>query len=98
MNRLKRLLGVESPACDNLVREAALKATAILVRKYVDIGENLSHATDVSRKLPRHRIRHGWASSSLGDVASVHIRIRVHIGNEDPATTCGCCEMSFPLH
>ena len=34
-NRLKRLLGVESPACDNLVREAALKSTAVLVRKYV---------------------------------------------------------------
>ncbi|EPS96826.1 hypothetical protein FOMPIDRAFT_1052946 [Fomitopsis schrenkii] len=41
-NRLKRLLGVESPACDNLVREAALKSTAILVRNFPDIALDMA--------------------------------------------------------
>ncbi|CCM00003.1 uncharacterized protein FIBRA_02028 [Fibroporia radiculosa] len=41
-NRLKLLLGVESSMCDNLVREAALKSTAILVRNFPEIAMEMA--------------------------------------------------------
>ncbi|KAH9930753.1 atypical/PIKK/PI4K protein kinase [Fomitopsis serialis] len=41
-NRLRRLLGIESPACDNMVREAALKSTAILVRNFPEIALDMA--------------------------------------------------------
>ncbi|KAH9843165.1 atypical/PIKK/PI4K protein kinase [Rhodofomes roseus] len=41
-NRLRRLLGIESPACDNMVREAALKSIAILVRNFPEIALDMA--------------------------------------------------------
>ncbi|KAI0934808.1 hypothetical protein AcW1_006214 [Taiwanofungus camphoratus] len=41
-SRLKLLLSIESPMCDNLVREAALKSTAILVRNFPEIALDMA--------------------------------------------------------
>lgn len=41
-SRLKLLLGIDSPMCDNLVREAALKSTAILVRNFPEIASEMA--------------------------------------------------------
>ncbi|KZT09606.1 atypical/PIKK/PI4K protein kinase [Laetiporus sulphureus 93-53] len=41
-SRLKVLLGIESPMIDNMVREAALTSTAILVRNFPDIALDMA--------------------------------------------------------
>ncbi|PCH37888.1 atypical/PIKK/PI4K protein kinase [Wolfiporia cocos MD-104 SS10] len=41
-SRLKLLLGIDSPMCDNMVREAALKSTAILVRNFPEIALDMA--------------------------------------------------------
>ncbi|KAH9952080.1 atypical/PIKK/PI4K protein kinase [Amylocystis lapponica] len=40
--RLKLILSIESPIDDNLVRESALKATAVLVRNFPDIAHEMA--------------------------------------------------------
>lgn len=65
--QLLRLLSEEPPVYENLVQEAALKATTVVAQRYFNCNCNRKIGGQVDRvhQLPRNRFYHGCSSTPL---------------------------------
>ena len=97
-DRLKLLLSSESPIFDNMVQEAALKSTAILVRRYVCSSLHRACILKRALQLPGNGGCHGKSSASFCHVSTLYIRIRVRYHSTHSVHPPGSCEVLVALY
>ncbi|KAI0075272.1 hypothetical protein K474DRAFT_1676500 [Panus rudis PR-1116 ss-1] len=97
--RLKLLLSDESPISDNLVQEAALKATAIIVRKWatlVCIHNGRIYELTLPQ-LPGYGFAYGGPFATFYHISTPNLRIRVRVRNQNAAIPSRSREMPRSL-